>query len=89
MDVKKCLCEYVKTEFNNCDLLQTFCCIRPSSSGRWAATYQSPGAGLERLKVVELCVVTGRIRDRPGLHSVALGNNDPIGFMTGGAPHRI
>lgn len=44
---------------------------------------------MERLKVVELCDVTGRIRDRLGLHSVALGNNDPIGFITGGAPHRI
>ena len=69
--------------------IQTFCCMRPSSSGKWAATYQSPGAGLERLKVVELCDVTGRFRDRQGLHRVALGNLKPIGFMTGGAPHRI
>lgn len=61
--------------------------MRPSSSGKWAATYQSPGAGLEMLIVVELCDVTGRIRDRQGLHSVALGNTDPIGLITGGAPH--
>ena len=63
--------------------------MRPSSSGRWAPTYQSPDAGLERLNVVELCDVTGRVRDRQGLHRVALGNTDPIGFITGGAPHRI
>lgn len=63
--------------------------MRPSSSGKWAPTYQSPDAGLERLNVVELCDVTGRVRERHELHSVALGNTDPIGFITGGAPHRI
>lgn len=50
---------------------------------------QSPAAGLVRFKVVELCDVTGRIRDRAGLHRVELGNTEPVGFMTGGAPHRI
>lgn len=50
--------------------------------------YQSPGAGSERLKVMELWETTGRIRDRLGLQSVALGNPDSVGFMTGGAPHR-
>lgn len=63
--------------------------MRPSSSGKWAATYHSPAAGLERLRVVELCDVTGRIRDRLGRQSVALGNKDPVGFITGGAPHRM
>lgn len=63
--------------------------MRPSSSGKCAAMYQSPGAGLARLKVVELCDVTGRVKDRQGLHSVALGNTKPFGFITGGAPHRI
>lgn len=67
--------------------IQTFCSMRPSSSGKWAPMYQSPGAGLERLKVVELCDVTGRIRDRQGLHSVAFGNFVPVGFITGGAPY--
>lgn len=69
--------------------IQTFCSIRPSSSGKWAAMYQSPGAGSVRLKVVELCDVTGRVRDRQGLQSVALGNTKPLGFITGGPPHRI
>lgn len=69
--------------------IQTFCSMRPSSSGKWAATNQSPGAGLDRLKVVELCDVTGRIRDRLELHSVAFGNKESTGFITGGAPHRI
>lgn len=50
---------------------------------------QSPAAGLERLKVVELCDVTGRDRDRPGLHRVSFGNDDPAGLITGGAPHRM
>lgn len=63
--------------------------MRPSSSGRWAAMNQSPGAGLVRLKVVELCVVTGRVSNRLGLQSVELGNNALVGFITGGAPHRM
>lgn len=50
---------------------------------------QLPGAGLLRLKVVELCDVTGRVSDRLGLQSVELGNDDPVGFITGGAPHRM
>lgn len=50
---------------------------------------QLPGAGLVRLKVVELCEVTGRVSDRLGLQSVELGNDAPVGFMTGGAPHRM
>lgn len=67
----------------------TFCSMRPSSSGRWAAMNQSPAAGLVRLKVVELCDVTGRVSDRLGLQSVALGNDALVGFITGGAPHRM
>lgn len=62
--------------------------MRPSSSGKCAATNQSPGAGSERLKVVELWEVTGRVRDKEGPHSVAFGNTVSVGFMTGGAPHR-
>lgn len=38
---------------------------------------------------MELCDVTGRDRDRPGLQRVSLGNDDPTGFITGGAPHRM
>lgn len=63
--------------------------MRPSSTGKWAATNQSPAAGLERLKVVELCDTTGRDRDRLGLRRVSLGNKDPAGFITGGAPCRM
>lgn len=38
---------------------------------------------------MELCDVTGRVSDRLGLQSVALGNDAPVGFITGGAPHRM
>lgn len=39
--------------------------------------------------MVELWEVTGSVREKEGLQSVAFGNTVCVGFMTGGAPHRI